>query len=101
MVIENRCKKCGIPLPLKGMKSGQHRCTGTSLLQPAVRTEVDFKKPTQRRSHTAGLCMNYYQSFSHFADGQWDIEFHCQHVGQHPAFIVRCYYVENHGWILI
>lgn len=45
--------------------------------------------------------MKWYQSFTHFADGTWDIEFHAQ--GTQDAFIVRLYYSQlpEWGWILI
>lgn len=46
--------------------------------------------------------MNYYQSFTHYGDGTWDIEFHAQWVGEHPAFVSRVYWgPPGWGWILI
>ena len=46
--------------------------------------------------------MNFYQSFTHYADGDWDIEFHCQHTDQHPAFVARLYWGPvGWGWIWI
>jgi len=44
--------------------------------------------------------MNYYQSFSHYADGTWDIEFHGQDNVYHPGFVVRLFWSVN-GWIFI
>lgn len=41
--------------------------------------------------------MNYYQSFSHYADGDWGIEFHCQSK-DHADFVVRLYWCRLPGW---
>ncbi|RKU21033.1 hypothetical protein C6499_22705 [Candidatus Poribacteria bacterium] len=41
--------------------------------------------------------MNWYQSFTHFADGTWDIEFHKQSP-DHPDFIIQVYYSKLRGW---
>lgn len=49
---------------------------------------------------TCGVRMNWYQSFSFFADGTWGYEFHCQST-DHPSLVMRSYWGgKNHGWLL-
>ena len=39
---------------------------------------------------------NWYQSFTRFADGTWDYEFHRQ--GCHPDFVIRAYSSNRPEW---